>query len=165
MLDDGSGNAVGYILCAPDTVSFVQKWRNEFVPVLAQNDITEPSRTEDMNDLAVHVRYDAYNPEELLHSDYPDLVKQYPAQLHIDILPAYQNQGSGQKLIAALFQKLLSEGVSGIFLGMTWDNHGAGRFYQRLGFERYTEMNDKGEAGRNGDGIYWVRSFQRDQPV
>lgn len=156
---------MGYILCAPDTVAFVQKWRADFISVLAKDGIAEPTASEDRKDLAVNVRYEAYNPEEMLHSDYPDLVKQYPAHLHIDILSAFQNQGWGQRLISALFQRLLSEGIQGIFLGMASDNDGAGRFYTRIGFERYAEMNVKGEAGRDGNGIYWVRSFQRDQPV
>lgn len=164
VLDDGSGKAVGYILCTPDTVTFVKKWRADFISVLAQNGITEPDpSSENMNNMPVHLRYDVYNPEELLHATHPDLVKQHPAHLHIDILTSHQGQGWGQRLIAALFQKLLSENVAGIWLGMSYDNDGAARFYSRLGFERYSEMNDKGDVGRKGNGIYWVRKFQREQ--
>lgn len=141
----------------------MKKWRAEFFRVLAQNGISEPTQSENLNDVPVHLRHDVYNPEEMLQPAYPALVKEYPAHLHIDILTSHQNQGWGQRLIAALFQKLLSEGVAGIFLGMAWDNDGAARFYERLGFEKYSEMNDKEQVGRNGDGIYWVRKFQRDQ--
>lgn len=165
MVDDGSGNAVGYILGVPDSVAFVQRWRSKFIPILAQNGIAEPAPSEDRRDQAVSVRHDVYNPEEMLHFEHPDLVKQYPAHLHIDILLGYQRQGWGPRLMAALFQKLLSEGAAGIFLGMAYDNEGAGRFYQRMGFQKYAGMNDKGEVGRDGNGIYWVRSFQRDHPV
>lgn len=133
--------------------------------MVSKDGIAEPTPSEDRHDLSVTVRYDVYNPEEMLHADYPNLVKQYPAHLHIDILSTYQKQGWGQRLIAALFQKLLSDGIVGIFLGMAWDNVGAGKFYQALGFEKFTDMNDKGEVGRQGDGIYWVRSFQRDDPM
>lgn len=144
----------------------MDKWRADFLSVLTENGITEPDpSSEDLTELPVHLRYDVFNPEELLHSDFPNLVNQHPAHLHIDILSSHQGQGWGGKLVGTLFQKLLSEAVSGIFLGMTWDNDGAARFYERLGFERFKEMNDKGELGRYGNGIYWVRRLQRDQPA
>lgn len=144
----------------------MDKWRADFLSVLTENGITEPdSSSEDLAEPPVHLRYDVFNPEELLHSDFPSLVNQHPAHLHIDILSSHQGQGWGGKLVGTLFQKLLSEAVSGIFLGMTWDNDGAARFYERLGFERFKEMNDKGELGRYGNGIYWVRRLQRDQPA
>lgn len=144
---------------------FVQRWKAEYTAVLVRNGIKEPTVSEDVNDRAVQLRYDVFNPETQLQPDYPDLVRQHPAHLHIDILNSHQGQGWGQVLMATLFQRLLLEGVSGIFLGMAADNDGAGRFYKRLGFERYSAMNQKGEVGRNGDAIYWVRTFQRDQPA
>lgn len=164
VLDDGSGKAVGYILCAPDTPAFVQQWRKDFLPLVASHGILEPEPSERLIDRPVHLRHDIYKPEYILHKDYPGMIEQYPAHLHIDVMPTHQNQGWGQQLIAALFQKILAENVIGVYLGMSADNDGAGRFYERLGFERYSEMKDKGEIGRDGNAVYWVRRFQRDRP-
>ncbi|KIO19202.1 hypothetical protein M407DRAFT_31155 [Tulasnella calospora MUT 4182] len=38
VVDDGQGNAVGYIICAPDTPEYVQKYKEEYIPVLEDLD-------------------------------------------------------------------------------------------------------------------------------
>jgi ribosomal protein S18 acetylase RimI-like enzyme len=58
----------------------------------------------------------------------------YPAHLHIDLLPAAQGQGLGRELIATLLEELRRREVAGIHLEMDGNNTGAGIFYQRLGF-------------------------------
>ena len=60
--------------------------------------------------------------------------RKYPAHLHIDILPAYQNQGAGADLMETLKSHLKDLGVSGIFLSVGKKNSGAVRFYKRNGF-------------------------------
>ena len=61
--------------------------------------------------------------------------KDYPAHLHIDILPEYQNMGYGNDLIDTLISHLRAKGVSGLMLGMSPKNTGARRFYERCGFK------------------------------
>ena len=69
----------------------------------------------------------------------------YPAHLHIDILPGHQGEGIGTKLMNALTDHLKEMGVKGVMLGVASDNTGAIRFYERLGFVRLAE----GEAEIN----------------
>lgn len=59
---------------------------------------------------------------------------EYPAHLHIDILPEYQSKGIGSRLIKAYCDYLREENVKGVMLIVGIDNDGARRFYERNGF-------------------------------
>lgn len=61
---------------------------------------------------------------------------EYPAHLHIDLLPVVQGGGVGRRLIATLLDELRRRGVRGVHLGVDPQNVGAAAFYERLGFER-----------------------------
>ena len=59
---------------------------------------------------------------------------EYPAHLHIDLLPELQGQGFGRRLIDTLRAALAARGVPAVHLGMDAANTGARAFYDRLGF-------------------------------
>ncbi len=66
----------------------------------------------------------------------------YPAHLHIDILPEYQRMGLGHKLTDALLEQLKSKDVKGIML-TTWIKNEKGRgFYDKYGFTLLEEMKN-----------------------
>lgn len=102
-----------------------------------------------------------YPDESVLHSKWPGLLEDYPAHLHIDILPEYQGHGGGKKLIAALLAKLQADKVRGIHLMKSGENKGAEVFYCRMGFERYPVIMDEGESGeigrKTGGGVCMVQ--------
>jgi len=58
----------------------------------------------------------------------------YPAHLHIDLLPGIQGKGQGRILINTLFNELVQKGVSGLCLGVGSSNLGAIAFYRKMGF-------------------------------
>ncbi len=60
--------------------------------------------------------------------------KEYPAHLHIDILPEYQHMGIGKKLMQALLTHLKNTGVKGVMLIVSPDNKNAISFYEKCGF-------------------------------
>lgn len=60
----------------------------------------------------------------------------YPAHLHIDLLPEYQQKGLGRQLIDTLCNHLKSKGVKGVMLSVFVGNKGAIRFYEKCGFTR-----------------------------
>lgn len=157
MLDDGNGTAMGYILCAPDTPTFVERYKKEFLPVVAEYGIEKLDDSDRATDTATQLRREVFSPENMLHTEHSELVKEYPAHLHIDIMSSHQGQGWGPKMLATLTQKLQAEKIAGVHLGMDAKNQRAHPFYDRLGFERFTGMNANEEVGRKGGGVYRVK--------
>ncbi|HEY0259747.1 MAG TPA: GNAT family N-acetyltransferase [Lacisediminihabitans sp.] len=122
---DVDGRARGYILGVPDTRSFVERLRAQWLPGFAAK---HPLTGED-TPTQRFVR-EGRDPERLL---IPEL-DEYPAHLHIDLLPELQGQGLGRRLVRALLAELRSRGVPGVWLEYGPDNQNAAGFYRRLGF-------------------------------
>jgi ribosomal protein S18 acetylase RimI-like enzyme len=126
VLDDGS-RPVGYVLGTRDTAQFADRWRVEWLPrltdryPLGSGDPTKPD--------AAMVDY-LHHPERML---VPELTE-YPAHLHIDILPAHQGAGHGRQLISTFLAAASALEVPGVHLAMLTDNRPARAFYDRLGF-------------------------------
>ena len=127
VLDDGRGQAVGYVLGTGDTAGFVKRFRDEWLPTVTERwpaPQGEPvTPTEAMAALL-------YAPERMV---LPDLAA-YPAHLHIDVLPKFQRSGHGRALMAAYLDALAAAGVPAVHLGMLTVNTRARAFYDRLGF-------------------------------
>jgi ribosomal protein S18 acetylase RimI-like enzyme len=126
VVDDGE-RAVGYVVGTADTAAFVKRFRNEWLPGLARR--YPPPEREPVTPTEVMVGL-MHLPERML---LPDL-EQYPAHLHIDLLPSHQRMGHGRELMDALFAALRSAGVARVHLGMVTANTAARAFYDRLGF-------------------------------
>jgi GNAT superfamily N-acetyltransferase len=89
-----------------------------------------------------------YSPDEsLLHPQLPTLLENFPAHLHIDILPEYQGKGRGRALMNAFIAKLRENGVKGIHLIKAVENTASEIFYSKVGFSRYGGVMDGGESG------------------
>ena len=73
--------------------------------------------------------------------------KDYPAHLHIDILPDHQSKGIGSKLIRVFCDNLREQSVKGVMLIVGTENEGARRFYERNGF---TLLQDKPSGAAYG---------------
>ncbi|MEV0901923.1 GNAT family N-acetyltransferase [Actinoplanes sp. NPDC049802] len=123
VLDDGTGTAVGYILGTADTSAFVEWYRAEWLPSTIDRFPADDPR--DAALLAAH-----RNPDRMLRPEFAD----YPAHLHIDLLPDWQGRGMGRGLMRAFLDGLRAAGVARVHLGMAADNDGAYAFYRRLGF-------------------------------
>lgn len=59
----------------------------------------------------------------------------YPAHLHIDILPDYQHKGLGRNLMDALCDNLRQKDVEGVMFTVWHKNYNAIKFYEKYGFE------------------------------
>lgn len=129
---------VGYLVCAPDTVAFVDWWRREWTPLFARSWSRPPgragatARVEDAGALDAEAELVArgFSPEVLLVAE----VATHPAHLHIDLLPVAQGRGWGRRLIGTLGRALAAAGVRGVHLTIDPANAGAAAFYPRLGF-------------------------------
>lgn len=113
---DDDGRAVGYIICAENYDKYKEIFDRDYLP------LTEK-----------------YGPQRyqwaLTSSDPQRLFKdEYPAHLHIDILPEYHRMGLGGKLVDALREHLASKGIEGVCLTCGPKNERAVNFYKKRGF-------------------------------
>lgn len=113
---DAADCAKGYILCAPD----LARYRAAF----AERELKEIRRLSIFR--AIHAR-------GALRMQAP-FANEYPAHLHIDLLPEIQSRGIGSQLMQTLKEKLAKSGVPGIFLCVSSDNTRAVAFYKKHGF-------------------------------
>jgi len=135
VLDAGDG-PVGYVIGTSDTPRFVADYRLKWIPLLADR-YPKPSGdpvTPDDVMIGLH-----YWPERMLVPEVAD----YPAHLHIDVLPAFQGRGYGRTLMARMFAALAADGAAAVHLSMLTENTAARAFYDRLGFH----VIDVPEAG------------------
>jgi ribosomal protein S18 acetylase RimI-like enzyme len=125
VLDDG-GTAVGYIIATADTRKFVERWRDEWLPAFAErHPLTSDLTSAEKNHILRGV-----HPEQMLIPEVDD----YPAHLHIDLLPQARGRGHGRALLQTLRSALAASGVLGLYLSMDPANRSARAFYDRLGF-------------------------------
>lgn len=122
VVDDGD-RAVGYVLGAADTRAFAEWFSAEWWPTVAgkysSNGVLERA-----------IIVSAENPERMLIAAVDD----YPAHLHIDLLPEAQGQGLGRQLIEMLAATLRERGIPGLHLVVGAGNANAQAFYRRVGF-------------------------------
>ncbi len=126
VVETDDGRVAGYIVGVPDTRAFEDWFATQWWPRFAQRwPKPEAERTRQDGTLIY-----AYN-RRAGAEPYGD---QYPAHLHIDLLPELQGQGWGRRLIDTLAAALRERGVTGLHLVAAADNTGAVAFYTRLGF-------------------------------
>ena len=165
VLDDGTGNAVGYLLGVPDTAVFVQKYKEEYIQYLKSQGFEEPGPDEPIEwneNLPNALRKIMFNPEGMLHAKYPQMLQRWPAHMHIDLLNSHQRRGWGRQLIDRFCELAAEAGATGVHLGMAAANENADKFYDRMRFSRFPFVLDdgaSGEEGRDGSTVWLVKSI------
>jgi len=121
------GAPCGYILGTADSQNFEARTRIEWWPTLREKypkpDPGDPSRESSVI-RSIHEGYRA-----------PELSADYPAHLHIDILPKGQGSGRGGQLIDLFIEQLRRKGVEGLHLCVSRGNKRAMDYYPRFGFK------------------------------
>lgn len=113
---DENDKAVGYILCAENYNKFRKTFGKEYLSRFRKHE------------LSYRITALASTFIQFVHR------KEYPAHMHIDILPEYQRMGLGHKLVDALSENLKEKGIKGVCL-TTWANNKKGvGFYKKFGF-------------------------------
>ena len=129
VLDDGE-RAVGYVLGTPDTAAFARAWRERWIPRMADRYPVPPRPPVTPDDAMVSLLYDL--PDAMVWLG----LAEYPAHLHIDLLPGVQASGWGRRLISTFFAAARAAGAPGVYLVVAGDNTRALGFYDHLGFRR-----------------------------
>jgi ribosomal protein S18 acetylase RimI-like enzyme len=123
---DGLDRPVGYAIGTADTRRYVEAYRREWLPLVAER--YPEGGGEGLDAERVH---ELHHPEWMLEAALAD---RYPAHLHIDLLPQAQGRGAGRALMRTLLAALRAAGADRVHLGMARRNTGARAFYDRLGF-------------------------------
>ncbi len=113
---------VGYVLGTGNSAAFADRCEAEWFPVLRYR---YPLPTDNW---VVELVHRGVQPDPALGD--------YPAHLHIDLLPEAQGGGRGRTLLTALLDLLRRRGVPGVHLTASAANDRALAFYDRLGFGR-----------------------------
>lgn len=128
VVESDDGRTIGYIVATDDTDAFYAWFRDEWWPRFQERfpRAEEPRTREERMIEYGYTRMPGIEPNAL----------DFPAHLHIDLLPETQGQGLGRRLMETLFSELTRRGVRGLHLGIDPNNAGAAAFYERLGMER-----------------------------
>lgn len=121
----------GYIVGTFDTRAFDDRLEREWWPALrtrygAAKDLTEADRQ---------------RVEAIMTPGHPpaDLVDDFPAHIHMNLLPRLRGQRVGTGLLDLWIEQARAAGVSGIHLGASATNTGGIAFWTRSGFKPLIE--------------------------
>jgi ribosomal protein S18 acetylase RimI-like enzyme len=124
---DDDGEAQGYVLGARDTVEFEQRCEQEWWPPLRKRYPDPPAgRSWTADERLCHLLHHPVRTAPAVAAD-------YPAHLHIDLLPGAQGAGFGRRLVELLFSRLSVMGVPGVHLAVAAGNERAIGFYRHVG--------------------------------
>ncbi len=113
---DENDRAIGYVLCAENYDNYKKIFKEEYVTRFKKHEFLFKKTA---------------LISTLIQSEYKD---EYPAHMHIDILPEYQRMGLGHKLMDSLCRNLKEKGIKGVCLTMWSGNKKGGSFYKKYGF-------------------------------
>ena len=132
MLVDARDVPCGYVLGAVDTREYVEWFNENWLPALRETyrDVHPAPGARDAWVL------------DLLQEDaeVPPWVDDYPAHLHIDLLPAAQGRGYGRAMIDAWMHLAHERGAGGVHLGVSKRNRGALKFYEHVGLQPLQDL-------------------------
>ena len=127
--DDDANAVVGYALSTYDTRAFEHAARTDWFPRVRAPYAIPPDGATDADKKFINI---LHNPP----SAPQPAVDFSPAHMHIDILPEYQRQGWGRRLIARVVAYLRDErGLERMWLGLDPRNDAAKKFYEALGYK------------------------------
>jgi GNAT superfamily N-acetyltransferase len=129
----------GYIVAAPDTLAFKRWMEDEWLQPLRAR-YPKPVPQEMIRSEAEKKIYDKiFECHSSVDEEDMALFREYPAHLHIDLLPALQGKGMGRALMHCLFDELSKRNARGVHLQVGIQNQGAAAFYKKLGFTVLSE--------------------------
>jgi len=89
-------------------------------------------------------------------------LNEYPAHLHIDIMPAFRRRQIGRQLIEKFFDQCRASGIPGVHLATRDDNKGGRDFFKTMGFKQlgsYPMAFPSGEASRRGYTVIYAKKL------
>lgn len=112
---DEKGQVIGYILCAINFDVWKENFRKTYLKK-SNNPVTRLIGEGTIRGMQ-------------------DFSKEFPAHLHIDIMPEFQGHSIGSELMEALINHLRGLKIKGLMLSVGADNSRGIHFYQKNGFQ------------------------------
>lgn len=123
-----AGTPCGYVLGVRDSIAFGERCEREWFPILRERYSLPDPADKSLDAWIRRSIHAGYHP----HEDCRD----YPAHLHIDLLPIGQGQGWGRRLIQTLTDRMRELNVPAVHLGVGARNTRAIAFYEKVGFHK-----------------------------
>lgn len=123
--EDDAGVA-GYVVGTYDTRAFNERLEREWWPALRVHYVQATDLTAADRERVAYMHRPGDNPA--------DIVAQYPAHIHMNLLPRLRGQRVGTGLLQLWIAQARAAGVSGIHLGASPSNAGGIAFWRHSGF-------------------------------
>ena len=146
VLEDKIG-ICGYVLGTKDTKIFFKKMTEEWLPKY-QKRFPMPDGDPEERDMDQKIVALIHNPRVSI----PDSLNNFPAHLHIDLLPRARKKGNGRRMIETLHEKLQVLGIKGVFLDVGINNLNAQSFYEKIGYKKLQVTPSK-------DGLFMIHQL------
>jgi len=127
-----NGIPKGYAVAAIDTTAFDEWLETDWLPIMRNRyklSLLESNEISECEKGLVTTLH-----ENHLKKATAAWLAEYPAHLHIDLLPDLQGKGCGRRLMEALEARLAEKGCPGVHLGVNAGNVQAISFYAKIGF-------------------------------
>ncbi|MBP3938183.1 MAG: GNAT family N-acetyltransferase [Clostridia bacterium] len=125
---DEDDKAIGYIICTENFDNFRETFLRDYVPRLDEKLIIWGFNARDGAKSSFRLQ-EKYKEE-------------YPAHLHIDVLPEYHRRGLGHMLTDTLKKHLKEKGIRGVMLTVGAQNKVGQSFYNKYGFDFIEKSGD-----------------------
>ena len=146
VLEDKIG-ICGYVLGTKDTKIFFKKMTEEWLPKY-QKRFRMPDGDPEIWNMDQKIVALIHNPRVSI----PDSLNNFPAHLHIDLLPRARKKGNGRRMIETLHDKLKILGIKGVFLDVGIKNLNAQSFYKKIGYKKLQVTPSK-------DGVFMIHQL------
>ena len=125
---DDDDNAIAYIICTENYDAYRKIFLEEYVPRLDEELVVWNFNAK-QGAIGSTVLQEKYKEE-------------YPAHLHIDVLPEYHRKGIGHMLVNTLKEHLHYKGICGVMLTVGSKNMVGRGFYDKYGFDFLEQVGD-----------------------
>ena len=127
------GKVVGYLMGSKDTVLQEEIHRRKIMPQVRRKLFTFGYKVDRrfFSFMCRHLR--TWWRGELSHNE-DEIIREYPAHLHMNLAEGYRSGAIGSKLMSAYLDYLRENNVRGLHLGTTSHNRLALPFYEKWGF-------------------------------
>jgi len=123
-----------YIVGTADSFDFARHAETQWFPDLREKYSEVPPNFSSADRAVIKLIHEGYQA--------PKEARDYPAHLHIDLLPQAQGQGFGKKLLNRFCDQLRQKNIPGLHLGVSNANLSARGFYEKYGFLVLKDFGD-----------------------